>query len=334
MAASPPSGLVLGRCVEGMRRTIVVQAVIVGAIVLMVALGLRQAMNEMAAKNLRLSFDFLLAGANFQISDKFLSFDSVDPNWHAFLVGCVNVLFIGAGGSALATASGILLMLMRLSAIPALRVNARIVTDTVRSTPLLLQIVVLYTVFLSLPPPREAVAVADCLLLSNRGIYLPSLDLGGIGCPALAGFRVEGGVRISIELAALLFGVGLYGGAFIAEILRGSIGAIDKGQWEAAGALGLRRVVVFFKVILPQAVIASVPPSIGVFAGIFKNSSLGIAVGYSDLISISNSMITITGHAIEVVAMIIAYFWLINYAVTVALNRYNDGLLRKYGRPL
>lgn len=278
------------------------------------------------------AFSFLAAPANFEVSDTLIRFTSTDSNARAVLAGVLNVVVVGVLASLLGCALAATLTLMRLSGIDPAMAVARAVTDIVRGTPVLLQIVALYFLLLSLPPPREAEPLLGCALMTNRGLFLPSFGFDGISCPQLAGFQVTGGFRVSVEEAALVVGLGLYASAFLAEILRGSLGSIAPGQWDAARSLGLRPLVTFFKVILPQALVASIPPATSVFAGVFKNTALGIAIGYSDLMTISNSIITITSRAAEMMVLVCLAFFVINYSVNGLLNGMHRRLVRRYGR--
>ena len=278
-----------------------------------------------------LALDFLVAQANFEVSDALIRFSSTDANARAIAAGILNVVVVGSFASVLACVFAAGLTLLRLTGQSPLVEMTRAFVDIIRGVPLLLQIVALYFSLLALPPPNSATPVMDCLLLTNRGLYLPALTISGIECPALAGFRVDGGFRISIEMSALVLGLSVYAAAFLSEILRGALLAVPNGQWDAARALGLKPVRTFFLVILPQALVASIPPATSVFAGVYKNTSLGIAIGYSDLMMISNSIITITGRAFEMMAIVCIVFFVVNYSVNTGLTVFHQRLLKRYG---
>ena len=141
--------------------------------------------------------------------------------------------------------------------------------------------------------------------------------------PALRGFNFRGGGTISPEFTALLLGLVLYTAAFIAEIVRAGIQAIHHGQWEAAGALGLSRGDQLRLVILPQALRVIVPPMTSQYLNITKNSSLAVAIGYQDIVSIANTTINQTGQAIEGIAIIMAVYLTISLSISAFMNWYN-----------
>ncbi len=141
--------------------------------------------------------------------------------------------------------------------------------------------------------------------------------------PALRGFNFRGGLDISPEFFALLLGPTLYTAAFIAEIVRAGIEAVHRGQWEAADALGLPRGRVLSLVVLPQAPRVIIPPMTSPFLNITKNSSLAVAIGYHDIVSIVNTTLNQTGQAIEGIAIIVAVYLTISLSITLFMNWYN-----------
>lgn len=141
--------------------------------------------------------------------------------------------------------------------------------------------------------------------------------------PALAGFNFVGGATLTPEFAALLTGLTVYTAAFIAEIVRAGVLAVQRGQFEAADALGLRRNLVMRLVVLPQALRVIVPPLTSQYLNLTKNSSLAVAIGYPDLVSIANTAINQTGQAIEGIAMIMAVYLTISLSISAFMNWYN-----------
>ena len=120
--------------------------------------------------------------------------------------------------------------------------------------------------------------------------------------PVLRGFNFQGGGTISPEYFALLLGLVIYTAAYIAEIVRSGIQAVPLGQWEAAGALGLRRGAVLRHIVLPQALRVIIPPMTSQYLNLTKNSSLAVAIGFQDIVSIANTTLNQTGQAIEGIA--------------------------------
>jgi general L-amino acid transport system permease protein len=150
-----------------------------------------------------------------------------------------------------------------------------------------------------------------------------------VDVPALRGFNFQGGGTISPEFAALLLGLVLYTAAFIAEIVRAGIQAIHNGQWEAAGALGLSRGDQLRLIILPQALRVIVPPMTSQYLNITKNSSLAVAIGYQDIVSIANTTINQTGQAIEGIALIMMVYLTISLSISAFMNWYNARIALK-----
>ncbi|MDY0242584.1 MAG: ABC transporter permease subunit, partial [Rhodospirillaceae bacterium] len=123
--------------------------------------------------------------------------------------------------------------------------------------------------------------------------------------------------------AALLLGLTLYTGAFVAEIVRGGILAVPHGQTEAALALGLNRTQILRLVVLPQSLRVAVPPLTSQYLNLTKNSTLAVAIGYPDLVSIGNTAINQTGQAVECVAIIMAVYLTISLVLSVLMNWFN-----------
>ncbi|MCS6853915.1 MAG: amino acid ABC transporter permease [Elioraea sp.] len=147
--------------------------------------------------------------------------------------------------------------------------------------------------------------------------------------PVLRGFNFRGGGTITPEFAALLFGLVLYTAAFIAEIVRAGILAVHQGQWEAAAALGLSRGQQLRLVILPQALRVIIPPMTSQYLNITKNSSLAVAIGYQDIVSIANTTINQTGQAIEGIAIIMMVYLTISLSISLFMNWYNARIALK-----
>ena len=141
--------------------------------------------------------------------------------------------------------------------------------------------------------------------------------------PELKGFNFEGGTVIQPEFTALLVGLVLYTSAFVAEIVRSGILALNKGQSEAAMAIGLSRTQVMRLVLLPQALRIIVPPMTSQYLNITKNSSLAIAIGYPDLVASINVTINQTGQAIENILIVMAAYLSVSLSISAFMNWYN-----------
>ena len=147
--------------------------------------------------------------------------------------------------------------------------------------------------------------------------------------PELKGFNFSGGSTISPEFMALLTGLTLYTAAFTAEIVRSGILAVAHGQTEAALALGLRPRAVTRLVVLPQALRVIIPPMTSTYLGITKNSSLAVAIGYPDLVSVANTTINQTGQAIEGIGMIMVVYLTVSLLISAFMNWYNKRIALK-----
>lgn len=141
--------------------------------------------------------------------------------------------------------------------------------------------------------------------------------------PVLRGFNFHGGATLSPEYFALLIGLVTYTASYIAEIVRSGIQAVPQGQWEAAGALGLQPGLVLRRIVLPQAMRVIVPPITSQYLNLTKNSSLAVAIGYQDIVSIANTTLNQTGQAIEGIAVIMAVYLTISLSISLFMNWYN-----------
>ena len=141
--------------------------------------------------------------------------------------------------------------------------------------------------------------------------------------PELKAFNFQGGLNVSPEFAALLLGLVLYTAAFVAEAVRAGIQAVSKGQREAAMSIGLKSNQVLQLVILPQALRVIIPPLTSQMLSLTKNSSLAVAIGYPDFVSVAGTTINQTGQAIEGVAMIMIVYLFFSLSTSAFMNWYN-----------
>jgi len=144
-----------------------------------------------------------------------------------------------------------------------------------------------------------------------------------LSVPELRGFNFAGGANVSPELTALLCGLVIYTSAFVAEIVRSGIAAVPKGQWEAAGSIGLGRSRALRLVVLPQALRIMIPPLTSTYLNLMKNSSLAVAIGYPDIVSIINTTLNQTGQAIEGILIVMAAYLTVSLSISLFMNWYN-----------
>ena len=162
-------------------------------------------------------------------------------------------------------------------------------------------------------------------------IILPSIAFFASGMPisleipALKGFNFRGGMHMSPELAALTFALGIYTAAFIAEIVRAGIMAVDKGQREAAESIGLKPSKVMNLVILPQARRVIIPPLTSQYLNLTKNSSLAIAIGYMDLVAtLGGISLNQTGREMETMVIVMLIYLSVSLSISAFMNWYNN----------
>ena len=142
--------------------------------------------------------------------------------------------------------------------------------------------------------------------------------------PSLQGLNLRGGLRLSAEFMGLFVGLTLYTAAFIAEVVRAGIQAVSRGQFEAAGALGLSTVQTLNLVVMPQALRVIIPPLISQYLNLTKNSSLALAIGYQDLFAIGKITINQAGRAVPVFILIMGTYLSMSLITSAILNWYNS----------
>jgi len=181
--------------------------------------------------------------------------------------------------------------------------------------------------------PFPALTVGAALVIGlPLAVFLAAGAPTALSRPALQGFNFHGGAVLTPEFAALLGGLTIYTAAFIAEIVRAGVLAVDRGQFEAAYALALPRRRAMRLVILPQALRVIVPPLTSQFLNLTKNSSLAVAIGYPDLVSIANTTMNQTGQAIEGIAIIMAVYLTISLSISAVMNWYNKRIALRGAR--
>ncbi|MFB2892860.1 amino acid ABC transporter permease [Aerosakkonemataceae cyanobacterium BLCC-F50] len=255
---------------------------------------------------LQFGFDFLNLQAGFDIGERIVNYKSTDSFAAALFVGLINTLRVMAIGLVSASIVGIIVGVARLSDNWLIRNLAMIYVEILRNTPLLLQLLFWYfAFFLKLPQRGNPISLFGIISLSNQGLLLP------------------GKIALYPEFLTLILGLTLYTGAFIAEIIRGGIQAVPKGQWEAARSLGLKPLQLMRLVIFPQALRVIIPPLTSQYLNLAKNSSLAIAIGFPDIYAIASTTNNITGRAVEVILIIIITYLTISLSISLLLNIYN-----------
>ncbi len=178
----------------------------------------------------------------------------------------------------------------------------------------------------------EATGVPKSLVLVPLSIVVAAGIVGwllggaptALNRPVQGEFAIENGGALTPEFLSILLGLTVYTAAFVAEVVRGGIQSVSAGQAEAAGALGLSRVQTMRLVMLPQALRVIIPPVTNQYLNLTKNSSLAVAIGYPDVVSIANTAINQTGRAVECIAIIMLVYLSTSLATSLLMNWYNN----------
>lgn len=382
MRAAPKKGIRLSWS-DPRLRSIVWQVLIVGVVAYCVWYLASNTARNLEIRRIATGFGFLDREAGLPIGESLIPYEPTNTYARALFIGVLNTLKVAVAGCILATILGTLLGIARLSKNWLMAKIASVYVEVARDLPLLLQLLFWYSIFSSMPGPRQALNPIDGWFFSNRGLKFPLLEwqfahtvafllfLAGAAAvwaynrhaakvqmdtgvrpkvwpvalglmaavpllawlvlgapftwdkPALRGFNFTGGGSLSPEFMALLVGLVTYSAAFIAEIVRAGILAVSTGQWEAAGALGISRGQTLRLIVLPQALRVIIPPMTSQYLNITKNSSLAVAIGYQDIVSIANTTLNQTGQAIEGIAIIMAVYLSISLSISFFMNWYN-----------
>ena len=304
-----------------MKRAWIAQAALLAAAGLLLWFLVSNTAHNLETRKIASGFGFLWREAGFEIGETgAIAYGAADSYLRALGVGLWNTVRVAAIGVVLATLIGTLIGLARLSPNWLLKKLAAGYVETIRNVPLLVQLFFWYAIISEiLPDPADALQPLAGVFLSNRGIAFPT----PWSTPVLSGFNFAGGASLSPEFAALLVGLVTYTAAFIGEIVRAGVLSVGRGQVDAAYSMGLTRGRALRFVVLPQALRLIVPPLTSQYLNLAKNSSLAVAIGYPDLVSIANTTMNQTGQAIEGVAIIMAVFLTISLSISAFMNWYN-----------
>ncbi len=259
------------------------------------------------------NFNWLLQPASFALAEHPLPYSSSDSYAWALFMGWLNSLKVIFSSLLLATCIGILIGFGRTSKNSFLGMLSAGYITIIRQTPLLLQLMFWYFVgFLGLKD-NTYIPIKEILSISNQGIEILGLSL-------------------SSEFSALLLGLSVFTSAYIAEVIRGGILSVSRGQWEAFRSLGLSERKGLFRIIIPQALPAIIPGLTNQYLNLAKNSTLAIAVGYSDIYAINDTIINQTGRAIEGFIILLTSFLLLNLLISNGMEVLNKLIInsRKY----
>ena len=255
------------------------------------------------------NFSWLFKPASFALAEHPLPYTSSDSYAWALFIGWLNSLKVVVSSLILATFLGTLIGFARTGTNSLLGLISAGYITIIRQTPLLLQLMFWYFVgFLGLKD-NMFIQIKNIFNISNKGIEFS-------------------GLTFSSEFLALLFGLSIFTSAYIAEVIRGGILSVSRGQWEAFRSLGISERKGLIRIILPQALPAIIPGLTSQYLNLAKNSTLAIAVGYSDIYAINDTIINQTGRAIECFIILLFSFLLLNLLITNAMEIINRLILK------
>lgn len=274
--------------------------------------------------------EFLSQTAGFEIGETgWLIYDASQPLWRALLVGLSNTLRVCLPALLLATMVGLAVALARRSGAAIWRHMAKGFVDVVRNVPLLLQLLIWYFLLVAwLPDSTQALAIGPGLWLSKGGLAFPWLAPTAQGLwqwdwPVQEAFNVSGGAAVTPEYLALALALSTYTGAFLSEVIRGGLESVPASLMEAAETLGATRAQAITRVLIPQALRTVIPGATNQFLNLIKNSSLAVAIGYPDLVSVGNTTLNQTGKAFECLAVMMSVYLLLSLLISSAMNHFN-----------
>ncbi len=281
-------------------------------------------------QNIRLDWGFWRQPAGFQLTALTWTidletlrpkpYDPGDSAGEAMIAGLFNTIKVGVLGIVLATILGLFVGIGRLSRNWLLNRLSLAYVELFRNTPLLVQLFFWYfAVMLQLPngsvdqPPLRP--FGDFLVLTNSG-----LAIGGTVVERFGRLVVDGGLQLTTEFAALVIGLAAYTAAFIAEIIRGGILAVSRGQTEAARSLGLTHGQALRLIVLPQALRIVIPPLGNQFLNLTKNSSLALGIGYAEFLTAANTVSSQSFRSLEAFTVVTLGYLALSLIISGLLN--------------
>ena len=286
------------------KKKIFLQVIICIIIISITGILINNLIINLLRTGLGFNFDWLFKPASFALAEHSLPYTSSDSYAWALFIGWINSLKVIFISLILATFLGTLIGFARSSKNSLISLISAGYITIIRQTPLLLQLMFWYFVgFLGLKE-NILIHIKNIFKVSNQGIELTGLTL-------------------SSEFSALLLGLSIFTSAYIAEVIRGGVLSVSFGQWEAFRSLGLSERKGLISIIIPQALPAIIPGLTSQYLNLAKNSTLAIAVGYSDIYAINDTIINQTGRAIECFIILLASFLLLNLLISNSMEIIN-----------
>jgi general L-amino acid transport system permease protein len=313
-------------------RAWVLQALVIGAVLAFIAWLVGNALAQLRLRGAQAGFDFLLQPAGFTLGEGGFGDDPGQAMWAAFAAGLANTLRVALPGMVIASVVGTLLGVGRTLGEPVLRRLCTAYVETLRNVPLLVQLLMIYFALTHLLPETNEPFRLVGAYLSKTGLTLPwpVFDNGSLHIeqPVLEGFGLTGGITLTPEYSALLLGLSAYTAAFVAEAVRAGLQSVPQGQKDAARSMGLSGPQQLRFIVLPQALRLIVPSLGNQMLNLTKNSSLAVAIGYPDLVSVANTALNQTGRAFECIAVIMAVYLTLSLLTAAAIQGWNARVLR------
>lgn len=312
------------------RQALAIQILFALLVIVVLWAGLSALRASFHRHRIRLDWSFYRQTAGFELSAlswtvdfKTLSLKHYDPSdtaGEAMLAGLFNTIKVAVLGVVLATLLGLLVGIARLSRNWLVSRLALAYVELLRNTPLLVQLFFWYfAVMLQLPnglPGRPLLRLfGDAVVLSNSG-----LAFGGTVVERFGQKVVDGGFQLPPEFAALVIGLAAYTSSFIAEIIRGGILAVSRGQMEAARSLGLTYGQGLRLIVLPQALRVVIPPLGNQFLNLTKNSSLAIGIGFAEFLTTTNTVSSQSFRSLEAFTVVTLGYLVLSLTISGVLN--------------
>ena len=312
------------------RRWLYQLALMLGLLALLAWL-LSNTLANMKARGIQSGFDFLWANAGFDIGESMIAFDSSEPYWRAFGVGLLNTLRVSVVGIVFCSILGTMIGVGRVSHNALARGLGYAYTELFRNVPVLLQLLIWYVLLVEfMPDSQSPLHFNDWFYLSKNGFSfpVPVWDSAAHGLvwdvPIWLDGEITQGISLTPEFLAITLGLSFYTSAFVAEVMRAGIVSVPRGQLEAAKSIGLSNWQTTRQVLLPQAMRVIIPPLTNQYLNLTKNSSLAVAIGYPDLVSISNTALNQTGRAVECIALIMLVYLCLSLGTSALMNAFNQ----------
>ncbi len=317
-------------------------SLLIGLGLVFVWLGHQTWMN-LKSRGIQSGFDFLFDPAGFDIGETtWIDFDSAESYWVAFAVGLLNTIKVSSLGIAFASLLGLALGLAASSKIWVLKAICRTYIELIRNVPLLIQLLSWYVLWVEyLPPASDPLILLQSLFISQEGLsfsgWVWMIPINGTfmdghlwwNTPVVTPDGVQSALNASPEFLSILMALSVYTSAFIAEIVRAGIASVPKGQVLAAQSIGLKSAQVNRWIVLPQATRLILPPLTNQYLNLIKNSSLAVAVGFPDLVSIGNTALNQTGRAVECITILMLVYLVLSIVVSFLMNHLGHGFAFK-----